>query len=269
MVLTSPPDPTGGGHPPVRAAHQRSGPYSSVAIGSFDGVHLGHRQVLVGCDTVLTFDPHPRRVLAPSRAPCLLSDQPTKLRKLAALGIRRTAIIRFDAAWSRLAAEDFVEHVLLGRLGAKIVSVGANFRFGAGGTSTAATLARYPSLQTRVIPLVTGGPGGQPISSTRIRQLVAGGDVEGAAALLAGPLVLPAVVVGHHRLVIDGKYALPATGRYHGSVGGRPGTVEVAGNVVTTDVDAGAPGTTVAVAFLQLQDKGPGAAQSSRCSTNV
>jgi riboflavin kinase/FMN adenylyltransferase len=254
VILAAPPGPTGSAQSPPTAHRSRAGPYSSVAIGSFDGVHLGHRQVLAGCDTVLTFDPHPMHVLAARRAPCLLSDHPTKLRKLAAVGIRRVAIIRFDETWSHLAASEFVERVLLGRLGARIISVGANFRFGAGGTATPATFAGYPSLQTRVIPLVTGGPDGMPISSTRIRQLVAGGDVEAAAVLLGSPLVLPALVIDHDQLAVDDRFAVPAPGVYHGSVDGRPTVIRVAGRGITTGTAAAQPGATVAVAFLQRRD---------------
>jgi len=254
VTLTSPPGLTGSGQWPTTAHSSRGGPYSSVAIGSFDGVHLGHRQVLAGCDTVLTFDPHPMHVLAPRRAPCLLSDHPTKLRKLAALGIRRTAIIRFDETWSHLPGSEFVERVLLGRLGARMVSVGANFRFGAGGTATPATFADYPSLQTRVMPLLTGGPDGLPISSTRVRQLVARGDVEAAAVLLGSPLVLPALIVGRDRLAIADRFAVPAPGVYHGSVDGRPTVIRVAGEGITTAMAAGQPGASVAVAFLRRRD---------------
>ena len=125
VTLTTPPGALARPAPePATARPARTGPYSSVAIGAFDGVHLGHRQVLAGCNTVLTFDPHPMNVLAPRRAPCLLSDTRTKLRKLEALGIRRAAIIRFDDAWSHLDADEFVKRVLLGYLGARIVSVG-------------------------------------------------------------------------------------------------------------------------------------------------
>ncbi|MEN4488365.1 FAD synthetase family protein [Mycolicibacterium cosmeticum] len=238
----------------MTAHSSHAGPYSSVAIGSFDGVHLGHRQVLAGCDTVLTFDPHPMQVLTPRRAPCLLTDRPTKLRKLAALGIKRTAIIRFDEAWSHLAGDAFVEGVLLDQLGARIVSIGANFRFGAGGTATPATFADYPSLQTRVVPLVTDGSNGLPISSTRIRQLISRGDVEAASLLLGGPLVLPGHVVSHESLVISQRFAIPAPGEYYGGIDGRPTLVQVTSEGITAAV-AGVPmGSKVAVAFLQRND---------------
>jgi riboflavin kinase/FMN adenylyltransferase len=253
--LTTPQSSLTGSLQSSTAAHpSRTSPYSNVAIGSFDGVHLGHRQVLAGCDTVLTFDPHPMHVLDPGRAPHLLSDIRTKLRKLETLGIRRTVIIRFDENWSHLDGSEFVERVLLGRLGARIVSVGANFRFGAGGTATAATFADYPALLTRVIPLVTGGPDGLPVSSTRIRKLVTSGEVEAAAVLLGGPLVLPALVVGPDQLAIVDAYAVPAPGAYHGTIDGRPTVIRVAGDGVIAVTTGSQPGVTVAVAFLQRRD---------------
>lgn len=245
VTLTTPPGALTGPAP------ARTGPYSSVAIGAFDGVHLGHRQVLAGCDTVLTFDPHPMNVLAPRRAPCLLGDTRTKLRKLEALGIRRAEIIVFDDAWSNLDADDFVQRVLLGYLGARIVSVGANFRFGAGGSATPAIFADYPALQTRVIPLVTSGPDAIPISSTRIRMLVANGDVEHAADLLGSPLILPGLVVGADRLTIADRFAVPAQGEYHGSIDGHPTVIRVADDGLIAAMADARPGATVAVAFLQ------------------
>ena len=164
-----------------------------VAIGTFDGVHLGHRQVLYGCDTVLTFDPHPLQVLRLEQVPRLLCDPRLKLHKLSALGIRRVAIIPFDQSWARMSAEDFVDSVVVGSLGADFVSVGEGFRFGAGGAGTTATFGQHPDLSTRVTPLVTEAPR-EPISSTRIRRLIFDGDVEEAAALLGAPFTLPAVV---------------------------------------------------------------------------
>jgi len=228
-----------------------AGRRSSVAIGNFDGVHLGHRQVLAGCDTALTFEPHPLRVLAPERAPRLLSDRRTKLRKLEALGIRRVAIIRFDQAWSRISAHAFMEDVVIGTLGARIISVGANFRFGAGGTGSVANFADYPELHARIAPLVTEGAAGEPISSTRIRRLVTDGEVETVASLLGSPLILPARVIADSRLVIDEEFATPAPADYYGSVDGRPARIRVGDGGKIAVFAAAAQGATVSIAFLQ------------------
>ncbi|MEJ8661021.1 MULTISPECIES: FAD synthetase family protein [Streptomyces] len=193
-----------------------------VAIGTFDGVHVGHRQVLHGCDTVLTFDPHPLQVLEPRRVPSLLSDRRRKLHKLAALGVRRVAIVPFDRAWSRVSAEDFVEGVVVDRLGAGFVSVGQGFRFGARGVGTTSTFDRFPELSTRVVPLVTRGPEDEPVSSTRIRRLILDGDLEAAADLLGAFLTLPAAVGDEGRLLIPAPFVRPAPGFYLGCVDGHP-----------------------------------------------
>ncbi|MFG2760928.1 FAD synthetase [Streptomyces wuyuanensis] len=224
---------------------------TKVAIGTFDGVHLGHRQVLQGCDTVLTFDPHPMRVLEPHRVPGLLSDRRQKLQKLGSLGIRRVVIVPFDHAWSRVSAEDFVESVVLDRLGAQFVSVGQGFRFGAWGAGTAATFDRYPELGAQVVPLVTRGPAGEPVSSTRIRRLVSDGDLESAADLLGASLTLPAVVAGEGRLLISSRFARPAPGLYLGFLDGRPCTLEVCRDHTVAAVGAAPTGTTVEVTFVK------------------
>ncbi|MFI9615779.1 FAD synthetase [Streptomyces sp. NPDC052023] len=228
-----------------------AGPPAKVAIGTFDGVHLGHRQVLDGCDTVLTFDPHPLRVLAPRRAPGLLSDHRHKLRKLASLGIRRVAVVPFDQAWSRVPAEEFVEAVVIDRLGAEFVSVGEGFRFGAWGAGTTATFARYPELSTRIVPLVTRGLTGEVISSTRIRRLISDGDVASAADLLGAPLALPAVVGGQGRIVISPAFARPAPGCYLGSVDGLPCGLRVCEDQTVAVTGTALTGTVVEVTFVR------------------
>ena len=108
-----------------------SGP-RSVAIGTFDGVHLGHREVIRGSSTVLTFDPHPLSVIHPEATPKLISPFPVKRDLIAGLGVDELVIIPFDRGFSQQSAEDFVQDVLVNRLGAERVSVGENFRFGKG-----------------------------------------------------------------------------------------------------------------------------------------
>src|SRR5690606_21887242 len=103
-----------------------------VAVGEFDGVHLGHRAVIAGADTVLTFEPHPLAVVRPEVAPRLLTSLELKAQLLAGLGVRELVVIPFDAAFARRSAEEFIDHVLVERLGATHVSVGDNFRFGHG-----------------------------------------------------------------------------------------------------------------------------------------
>ena len=106
-----------------------SGP-RSVAIGTFDGIHLGHREVIRGSHTVLTFDPHPLSVIHPEATPKLLNPFPVKRDLIAGLGVEELVVIPFDKEFAAREAEEFAGEVLAGQLGATHVSVGENFRFG-------------------------------------------------------------------------------------------------------------------------------------------
>src|SRR3712207_5961813 len=163
-----------------------------VAEGEFDGVHLGHREVMRGADTVLTFEPHPRTVVAPDTAPRLLTSLETKADLVAALGVRELVVIPFDGAFAAQSAQAFIDDVLLGRLGATRVSVGENFRFGHRARGDAALLRDQAAFETRVVELVEAD--GEVVSSSRIRVLVEDGDVEGANRLLAAPFELRGIV---------------------------------------------------------------------------
>src|SRR3954451_14640261 len=94
-----------------------------VAVGTFDGVHLGHREVIGGNDTVLTFDPHPQSVVAPGSTPRLLTTFERKCELVARLGVDELVVIPFDGDFAARSAEDFVEHVLVETLGATHVAV--------------------------------------------------------------------------------------------------------------------------------------------------
>jgi riboflavin kinase/FMN adenylyltransferase len=159
-----------------------------VAVGEFDGVHLGHREVIRGADTVLTFEPHPRAVVAPHSAPKLLTTLATKVDLIADLGVEELIVIPFDAAFSLQTAQEFIDRVLIDRLGAVQVSVGENFRFGHRARGDAALLASQSGFETRVARLVEVE--GEVVTSTAIRTLVAAGDVGRAARLLGSPFEL-------------------------------------------------------------------------------
>lgn len=191
----------------------------AVAVGCFDGVHRGHRRVVDGCDTVLTFDPHPLAVLRPEAAPLLLTDRANQARRLAASGVREIVVVPFDAAWAAMSAAEFVDVVLVDLLRARLVSVGANFRFGAFGHGGGATLAADPRFTTRVTPLVTAGA--ETVSSSRIRALVTAGNVRRAAHLLGEPHVQPALRRGAGLRFASGL-AVPRTGEYSVLVDGVP-----------------------------------------------
>jgi len=163
-----------------------------LAVGTFDGVHLGHREVIAGADAVLTFDPHPTSVVAPGHEPRLLTTLERKAELVASLGVRELVVIEFDASFAAQSARAFVDDVLLGRLGAVSVSVGENFRFGHRARGDAALLAADGRFQTRVMPLLEVD--GEIVSSSHIRGLVAGGALEYAGTLLGAPFVMDGTV---------------------------------------------------------------------------
>jgi riboflavin kinase/FMN adenylyltransferase len=219
---------------PLPEAHPRAG--RRVAIGTFDGVHLGHREVIAGADTVLTFEPHPLSALRPAALPKLLTSFPLKRDLIAGLGAEELVVIPFDHAFSEKTADQFVQEVLVDRLGAAHVAVGENFRFGKGARGDAEFLASRPEFETRLVPLVEVD--GETISSSRIRALVAAGEVDRAARLLGGPFLLEGQVVpGDQRgrtlgmptanIVPDDAYACPGHGVYAAWAHGHPAAVNV------------------------------------------
>jgi riboflavin kinase/FMN adenylyltransferase len=156
-----------------------------IAVGEFDGVHLGHREVIRGADTVLTFEPHPRTVVAPDSAPKLLTTLEAKADLIAGLGVDELVVIPFDGERMAQTAQDFIDHELIERLGARRVSVGENFRFGNRARGDADLLRAQDAFETRVVQLVELD--GEIISSTHIRGLVAAGEIAAAARFLGAP----------------------------------------------------------------------------------
>jgi riboflavin kinase / FMN adenylyltransferase len=207
-----------------------------VAIGTFDGVHLGHREVIRGSDTVLTFDPHPLAVIQPQALPKLLDSFPIKRDLIAGLGVDELVVIPFDREFSQRTAEKFVEEILIERLQATQVSIGENFRFGKGARGDAELLSRYSEFETRLVPLVEVE--GETVSSSHIRGLVAAGEVDKASKFLGGPFLFESEVVhGDHRghdlgiptanLVPDDRLAVPGHGVYAAWAHGVPAAVNV------------------------------------------
>src|SRR3954467_13500625 len=113
---------------PLAEASQRP---RKVAIGTFDGVHVGHRRVIEGADTVLTFEPHPLRVLHPEATPKLIMPFDIKRDVIEGLRVQELVVIPFDREFSTIPAEEFCSRILVKTLGADKVSVAENFRFGA------------------------------------------------------------------------------------------------------------------------------------------
>ena len=194
-----------------------------VALGEFDGVHLGHREVMRGADTVLTFEPHPRTVVSPATAPLLITTLATKADLIAGLGVEELVVIPFDGAFAAQEPQAFIDHVLVERLGAERVSVGENFRFGRRARGDTALLRAQDAFETRAVELVELD--GEIVSSTHIRGLIEGGVMDRANACLGSPFQLRgAVAHGDKRgrmlgfptanLVPDPALVYPAHGVY-------------------------------------------------------
>ena len=243
-----------------------------VAIGTFDGVHLGHQVVIDDADTVLTFDPHPLEVLHPAALPKLIMPFSVKRDVIEGLGVRELVVIPFDAEFAKRSAEDFIEHVLVETLTAERVSVGENFRFGAKAKGDPTMLAAHPEFETRVTPLVEVDV--ETVSSTRIRALVAAGDMVGARHCLGAPFMVEGeVVTGDQRgrelgfptanIVPDDRLAIPGHGVYAAFANGVPAAVNVGirptfetgrGVLIETyliDREEDLYGTTLRVAFVE------------------
>lgn len=242
-----------------------------LAVGEFDGVHLGHREVISGNDTVLTFDPHPLAVIRPEAAPKLLMSLDAKITRIEQLGVRELVVIPFDHTFASQSAQEFIDQILVARLQATHVSVGENFRFGHRAAGDPALLAADDRFETSVVKLVEVD--GEVVSSSHIRALVLAGDVEHAARFLGSSFQLQGeVVTGDRRgrklgfptanLVPDENLVCPGHGVYAAradgscaavSVGVRPtfGTgrgVLVEAYLIDRDVDL--YGRTLAVDFI-------------------
>jgi riboflavin kinase/FMN adenylyltransferase len=258
--------------PLSEAAPRADGAGRRVAIGTFDGVHLGHQAVIRGSDTVLTFEPHPLAVIRPDAMPKLLTPFDIKRDLISGLGVEELVVIHFDRDFQERSAEEFVDDVLVGRLGATHVSVGENFRFGKGARGDAEFLAARSEFETRVVPMVEVE--GETVSSTQIRALVAAGDVSRATRFLGSPFMLEGEVVhGDKRgrelgvptanIAPDPQYACPGHGVYaawaHGemaavNVGVRPTFQTGRGLLVEAyliDYEGDLYGQTLRVAFVE------------------
>ncbi len=177
---------------------------SAVAIGVFDGMHLGHRRVLESlgdADTgltkvAMTFSTHPASVLSPDGAPPRLSTLKRRFDLFEDAGIDRVAVLGFDEQMRVMEPEDFVRRFLIEGLNARFVVVGVGFRFGrgaAGSTETLAELGRQHGFEVEVIDIACDD--GAEIRSTTIREALRGGDVERAATMLGRPYDLEGIVV--------------------------------------------------------------------------
>jgi len=219
-------------------AYPPDAPHAAVTVGVYDGVHKGHRHVLSrlhehaadrGLTTVVvTFDPHPAAVVAPERAPKLLTTLDRRLELLADTGVDRCVVVGFDPLRSTQSPASFVERVLVEELRADVVVVGENFRFGHNRQGDVALLAEIADRDGFAVePVSLDDQDGEPISSTRIRALLSLGDVASAAELLGRPHELDGHVArgdGRGRelgfptanLEVPEELCVPAVGIYAG-----------------------------------------------------
>ncbi|GAB4246977.1 MAG: bifunctional riboflavin kinase/FAD synthetase [Thermoleophilia bacterium] len=208
----------------------------AVAVGVFDGVHRGHQEIirravaagrnLGGPAAVLTFEPHPDAVVGPGAAPAVLTTLRQKLELVEELGMDEVVVVAFDEAFAGISPESFCGDLLRARMGAGHVTVGANFRFGAGGRGTSADLARCgerAGFSVEAVELLRNGA--EVISSTRIREFLLAGRVREAARLLGRPHSVEGYVVagaGRGRdlgvptanVEVHGGVVVPAAGVY-------------------------------------------------------
>ena len=215
-------------------------PPSAVAVGVFDGVHIGHQQILGRvvdraadeglCAAVVTFDTHPAFTLRPQNAPLLLTDLAQKLDLFESLGLQRAVVLPFGDGLAATSPEDFIDEVLVAGLNAKLVVAGADFHFGADREGSAGTLrvagARC-GFEVETADLYHFSHAPEPVSSTAIRRALAGSRVADVAQMLGRPYAIGGVVIeGDRRGVTVGfptanipvatDRAWPADGVYAG-----------------------------------------------------
>jgi riboflavin kinase/FMN adenylyltransferase len=208
----------------------------SVAVGTFDGVHLGHREVIADADTVLTFDPHPVSVVAPQHTPKLLTTPARKAELIASLGVQELVVIPFDAGFAKRSAQEFIDDVLVGALGARSVAIGENFRFGHKAQGDPQLLQADGRFATSVHALLEVD--GEIVSSSHIRGLVLAGELREANRLLGSTFELCGEVVhGDERgrelgfptanLIPQEDYVCPGHGVYACLANGQAAAVSI------------------------------------------
>src|SRR5438270_9247912 len=177
-----------------------------VAMGNFDGVHLGHRAVIAAAlqmarthrrpALAVTFEPHPRSFFSPNSPQFRLSDEANKLRLLAGTGLAGAVVMTFDKGRAGTTAQDFIHHELIGRLGASGIAVGYDFHFGKGRVGSPSLLvAEAPRLGIEVDVQPHVDIAERPVSSSAIRMALAEGQIEEATAMLGGPWLVSGEVV--------------------------------------------------------------------------
>ncbi|MGA8296378.1 MAG: adenylyltransferase/cytidyltransferase family protein [Acidimicrobiales bacterium] len=221
---------------------------SAATIGTFDGVHVGH-QLLVSTtrkiaderglrDVVVTFDRHPFATVRPDATPKLLSTQEQKIELLKALGADDVVVLEFDLARSHQEPESFIEDFLVGGLGVAAVVVGAGFRFGHRARGDAAMLEQMgDKLGFSVVTLeLVGDETGGVVSSSHIRDLVAHGRLDEAAAMLGRPFEVRGKLADDRepRVVVPRELLLPSPGRYAAEFVAVDGSLDAVATITTS-----------------------------------
>ena len=239
---------------------------AAVTVGTFDGVHLGHRALVArtideaksfgGTSVLVTWDRHPLETLRPGSEPKVLTTPERRAELIEETGIDTLVVLPFDKAFSQLAPERFVTDVLV-KLGARSVIVGDGWRFGhkaAGTTDLLQKMGAEHGFQAEALPLARVE--GEPVSSTRVRSLIAQGDMISARTLLARPFDVDGIVLRGDRrgtelgfptanLKLDRSIAHPPRGVYAGRALTEPGiTYTAAINVGVNPQFGGDPATT-------------------------
>jgi riboflavin kinase/FMN adenylyltransferase len=177
-----------------------------VAMGNFDGVHMGHRAVIAAAlemgraqgrpALALTFEPHPRRFFSPNTPQFRLSDETAKLRLLAGTGLSGAVVMTFDKARAGTSAQDFIHHDLIGRLGVRGIAVGYDFHFGKGRVGSPSLLVKEaPQLGIEVDVQPHVDIDDRPVSSSAIRIALAEGQIDEATAMLGAPWFISGEVI--------------------------------------------------------------------------
>jgi riboflavin kinase/FMN adenylyltransferase len=177
-----------------------------VAMGNFDGVHLGHRAVIGAALAMgrahgvpalaVTFEPHPRSFFSPNTPQFRLTDETNKLRLLAATGLAGAVVMTFDKARAGTSAQDFIHHDLIGRLGISGIAVGYDFHFGKGRVGSPSLLvSEAPRLGIEVDVQAHVDIEERPVSSSAIRMALAEGEIADATTMLGGPWFVTGKVI--------------------------------------------------------------------------
>jgi len=181
----------------IKGIENLKGPFRNpvVTLGNFDGIHLGHQRIfervreearrLAGASVVVTFEPHPLKILSPEQCPPLLTPFKKKMMLMEQTGVEKVLCIQFTKAFAELSPFEFVKNVLEGKLGAKKIIVGYNYRFGRGKSGNAQSLKEHCSrlgIEVEVMEALTIDD--TVVSSSKIREFIKGGEVERASTLL-------------------------------------------------------------------------------------